>query len=521
MGITVRELITKLAVNITDTKKVAEFDAKIGAARAGANAFGRNLKDLAASTKAFGAAMTFGLTLPIIGATAAMLKFASDAEETRSKFATVFSSIRQQAEMTADEFAKSFGLAGSTSRQLLSNTGDLLVGFGFAEDSALDLSRQVNGLAVDLASFTNFEGGARGASDALTKALLGERDSVKSLGIAILDVDVQQRLAEKGQKGLTGSSLRQAKAWATLEIALEQSKKAQGDFARTQGGLANQVRKFQEATKGLAEEFGENLIPEAIKIVEQLQKMAKWFANLSEPMQSVVLGSLGLLAVLGPLIFLMGSFAQVVLAVQGLVAIGFVPALIAKAAVLWANVTAWLALHAATGGIILGIIALVAGLVLLVMHFKQVKEFAVEMKDSIVAVFDELFEKFPLLKNVILGALLPIWGPIWLLIKGIGLLKKVVGGGAGAPAGIGAPGGETVNGAVARGAMGDAVRRGAGPAGGRNIANTLSAGDVVVNVQGSTNMGPNEIRRATQTGVDDGLASTLRRMELNAVPVGG
>src|SRR3989304_6714087 len=103
MGITVRELIPKRAVNIPDTKKVAEFDAKIGAARAGANAFGRNLKDLAASTKAFGAAMTFGLTLPIIGATAAMLKFASDAEEKRSKFATVFSSIRHPAELTAGQ----------------------------------------------------------------------------------------------------------------------------------------------------------------------------------------------------------------------------------------------------------------------------------------------------------------------------------------------------------------------------------------------------------------------------------
>src|SRR5690554_1029718 len=110
---------------------------------------------------------------------------ARDADEIRSKFDQVFISIKEGANEIADSFSKNFGLAGSTARDLLSQTGDLLIGFGFTEQQALDLSLQINELAQDLTSFTNFEGGAKDASLSLTKALLGETESAKKLGIVI------------------------------------------------------------------------------------------------------------------------------------------------------------------------------------------------------------------------------------------------------------------------------------------------------------------------------------------------
>ena len=100
-------------------------------------------------------------------------KAASDAEEIGSKFATIFRDISGSAEQVADTFAESFGLAGSTARELLGNTADLLTGLGFTQEGALDLSEQVNTLAADLASFSNFAGGTTGESFSLTKALVG------------------------------------------------------------------------------------------------------------------------------------------------------------------------------------------------------------------------------------------------------------------------------------------------------------------------------------------------------------
>ena len=112
-------------------------------------------------------------------------RLARNAQETFSKFDTVFESISKSANDTADTFAESFGIAGSTARELLSATGDLLVGMGATEQQALDLSTEVNTLAADLASFSNIEGGTARASAALTKALLGETESAKLLGIVI------------------------------------------------------------------------------------------------------------------------------------------------------------------------------------------------------------------------------------------------------------------------------------------------------------------------------------------------
>lgn len=206
-----------------------------------------------------------GLSTAAAGATALILnKFvdvASDAEENASKFAVVFKSVENNANTVAANLAKNYGLSTDKSKELLSATGDLLSGFGFSGKSALDLSEKVQTLAVDLASFTNFSGGAEGASAALTKALLGERESIKSLGISILEEDVKKKVAILRAKGMRFETERQAKAYATLTLAQEQSKNAIGDYARTSEGLANQKRLLTQRVHDLVVTLGQKLMP--------------------------------------------------------------------------------------------------------------------------------------------------------------------------------------------------------------------------------------------------------------------
>jgi hypothetical protein len=189
------------------------------------------------------------------------INVARDLQEENNKINVVFSKVAKSADNMQKELQKSYGLSELASKKLLGSTGDLLTGFGFAQDSALQLSGEVQKLAVDLASFTNFSGGAEGASIALTKALLGERESIKSLGISILDVDVKTRLAAKGQDKLTGAALRQAKAQATMELALEQSKNAIGDFQRSSDSLANTQRQLGATTENLFSKIGTAFLP--------------------------------------------------------------------------------------------------------------------------------------------------------------------------------------------------------------------------------------------------------------------
>jgi len=316
----------------------------LGASFAGADSRLKRLSERAKKTgegfKEFGARAFAGIVLPLGFISMKMVNAARDAEETRSKFATVFKDMAAESEATADSLAKDFGLAGTKARQLLGDTGDLLTGFGFTQEQALATSKRVNELAVDLASFTNYAGGAEGASAALTKALLGERESLKSLGIAISEENVKQEIGILIAQGRTFASLRQAKAEATLSLAVKQSKNAIGDFARTSASLANQERILAARTQDTAEQFGRLLLPIKLAVVQGLAKFLVWLNELSPTTKKWLLiitgavlvvatltAALGALAFMLPLVaagaaLLLSPFALIPIAIAAVIAAG-------------------------------------------------------------------------------------------------------------------------------------------------------------------------------------------------------
>lgn len=309
----IRELLTKWEVEVDDAK-VDESEKKV-------NKLKKTLDNVAKKSIDVGKKLTAFVTLPVLALGVAFIKAASDAEETSSKFAVVFQDVSDEAEKTAKNLSKNFGLSSTAAKTLLSDTGDLLSGFGFTGEKALELSTAVNELAVDLASFTNFAGGAEGASAALTKALLGERESVKSLGISILEEDVKKKVAEQRTQGLTFETERQAKAFATLAIAQQQSANAIGDFARTNQGFANQLRILRGRMNDLSVSFGVILLPIANQIVQRIIKFADAINDLSKETKTTIVIIASLAAVLGPLFLIFGSIVKVLAALKFLTAL--------------------------------------------------------------------------------------------------------------------------------------------------------------------------------------------------------
>jgi len=315
----VRELVTKLSFQ-ADNSAVKRFDQNVGKLRGSLKGATSNLRDMANGIRNTGAALTAFATVPLGLLTGGLIKAASDAEETEAKFGTVFSSIRDEADETAKTLSRDFGLSSQGAQQLLSDTGDLLSGFGFAQKETLQFSKDLNELAVDLASFTNLEGGAERASRSLTKALLGERESIKELGIQISEKDVKERIAINRSKGITRATERQEKALATLQLAQEQSKNSIGDFARTQEGFANQMRILRARISDVAVSFGRILLPVANKVVRVFVKVFERFEKLSKASKTVILLIGGLVAIAGPVLLVLGLFAGAITSLVGLMA---------------------------------------------------------------------------------------------------------------------------------------------------------------------------------------------------------
>jgi len=265
----------------------------------------------------------------ITGIFGLMVNQASDAQETFSKFGVVFKSVFDDAQAAVDELTTSYGLSEVAAKDLMAATGDLLTGLGMAPDVALDLSLKTQQLAVDLASFTNYAGGAAGASEALTKAMLGEREMLKSLGIVITEEMVQEELRRQGLENLTGLALQQAKAEATLRIAYEQSKNAIGDYQRTSKDLENQKRLLMARIQDLSVQLGTVLIPAVTSIVSKLSELVKKISDwakehpgLTEAIVKTGAALGGLLTVLGPIVMvlpqLVTGFKLLTTAVSGL-----------------------------------------------------------------------------------------------------------------------------------------------------------------------------------------------------------
>ena len=239
---------------------------------------------------------------------------AVEAQETASKFEAVFSTISRDSEKMARDLQRNYGLGTTESKTLLSATGDLLTGFGFAQDEALKLSGEVQKLSVDLASFTNYAGGAQGASEAITKALLGERESVKALGVSIQEKAVQDQIAINAAKGMRFETEQQAKAQATLDLIIKQSGNAIGDYAKTNGGAANQIRLFHTRIEDLKILFGGSFLP----VLEPVITMVNEFMSSIDEKQLGVFVKDGIVKLIDGFSLLVKSINPVVTAVKNI-----------------------------------------------------------------------------------------------------------------------------------------------------------------------------------------------------------
>ncbi len=219
------------------------------------------------------------------------VKLAADAEEMQSKFEAVFKEMSADAEAFALGFASKIGRSVIDTKKQLSEFQDVLVPLGFARKEAAELSKTLIATATDLASFNNTTDAQ--ASNALLKALTGQRENLISLGIVLRDVDIKAELLKRGQKDLTGEAKKQAVALATLSLIQANAADAMGDAERTSGSFTNRMKALQGVFKDTMATIGKAFLPVltnlASKLTEvlmgvgpQLKVWAKSFSDWSQ-----------------------------------------------------------------------------------------------------------------------------------------------------------------------------------------------------------------------------------------------
>jgi hypothetical protein len=173
----------------------------------------------------------------------------------------------------ADEVAARMGLTSTQAAGLAANAGDLLKPMGFTADQAADMSTEIIGLAGALSEWSGGQRGVEETAEILSKALLGERDSLKSLGIAINQAEVDQRALLIAQQNGRDAITAQDKALATQALILEKSTDAQEAYAAGGNRLTAAQNQLKAAFGELQEDLARKLLPlfaQAADIVVEL-----------------------------------------------------------------------------------------------------------------------------------------------------------------------------------------------------------------------------------------------------------
>ena len=232
-------------------------------------------------------------TLAATGAAAGVaafksIKAASDMEEALNKFNVVFGDNSEEVKKWGDNFAKQVGRSKLQVVEFMAGTQDLLVPMGFEPGAATEMSKQIAGLSIDLASFNNLQD-----ADVLNDiqgALTGSGEVMKKYGVIVNETAVKQELLNQGIDKNKASE--QQKAQARMNIILRGTTAAQGDAERSAGSYANQKKRLWANISDVSVVIGNMFLPAATKVMslagDVVSGIGDWLDKNKELYDSVV-----------------------------------------------------------------------------------------------------------------------------------------------------------------------------------------------------------------------------------------
>ncbi len=231
---------------IAGLDKLAQRGGLVGSVMQGVGqSFGQMLNPVAAVGNAIGAVTDF------MGDS---ISAASDQAEALSKVTVVFGEQADEIEAWAKTASTSMGMSETAALSAAGTLGNLFDALGIAEEASADMSTTVTQLAADLASFNNVP--VADAIAALQAGLVGETEPMRRFGSNISAARVEAYALAKGMAATKSAITDSMKVQARYALIMEDTKNAQGDFARTSDGLANSQKSLSARFEDLTAKIG-------------------------------------------------------------------------------------------------------------------------------------------------------------------------------------------------------------------------------------------------------------------------
>ena len=203
----------------------------------------------------------------IIQFTKSSIDAASDLNETISKTEQIFGDASKEVIAFAENAAEKLGQSKTQAMDAASTFATFGKSAGLSGTELANFSTDLVTLSADLASFNNTT--PEEAIMAIGAALRGESEPIRRYGVLLDDASLRQEALALNLIKTTKQALTpQQKVLAAQAAIFKQTADAQGDFARTSDGVANQQRILQATFQDLQAEIGQKLLPAFNKLLK-------------------------------------------------------------------------------------------------------------------------------------------------------------------------------------------------------------------------------------------------------------
>lgn len=334
---------------------------------------------------------------------------ASDLNEEISKSQQIFGPAAASIRKFSSTAATSLGQSKQEAMAAASTFGIMGQAAGLSGDELATFSTDLVSLSSDLASFNNAK--PQEVVDALGAALRGEAEPMRRFGVLLNDATLKAKAMEMGIYDGNGTLDQQAKILAANAIIFDQTKTAQGDFARTSDGAANKQRILNARIKDATAEIGNFFLPILDKVLSVFASFADWVGRNTK----LVAG----------LAFVVGGLAIGILAINGAIKV-WNAATKAAAALQWA----WNAALSANpiGLIVIGVAALVTAIVLAYRKFEGFRKVVNTVANAIIGYFEFMVNAWIKAINFFVGGINKFTGifrKVGIPIKELGEIGEV------------------------------------------------------------------------------------------------
>jgi hypothetical protein len=259
----------KLAGAAQSTRKFATD------ANASLNKTGKQFEKLGLSANT----MKLGIGAAVLVAGKSIINYANRSIEAQSALNeqmeasnVVFGDSAKAIQRFARSADENFGLSSRAALDASNSIGLFFTNVGVSDTAAASMTQSLVSLAADLASFRDVAGGTEEVLRRMQSGLAGEVEPMRRLGVDLTDVKTQAKAAALGLGGVGRELSHGEKIISRYQLILEQTSKAQGDFARTSQSLANQQRILQASQENLNASLGRAYTPVKAGFTEGLNQ---------------------------------------------------------------------------------------------------------------------------------------------------------------------------------------------------------------------------------------------------------